>query len=236
MPCHPSRIARGAALWCALLASSAVQAVQAPATLVAAARTAALEAAAAAGVKNSTVAVSRPDPRLRLITCPAPVTAELTGNPRLPGRAVARVSCPQAPGWSVHLPLRVQATGEVLVAARPLPRGYLLQTQGLARRTTELSDLNGQYLLDARAAVGQALRRAVRAGERLRPALLEAPVLVHRGEPVAIELRGASFAIRAGGRALASDSAGARVAVENPASKRVVHGTVTAPGQVTVGF
>ena len=66
--------------------------------------------------------------------------------------------------------------------------------------------------------------------------LLEAPVLVHRGEPVVIELRGASFAIRTTGRALASGSAGARVAVENPASKRVVHGTVTAPGQVTVGF
>ena len=236
MSCHPSRTARGAALLCALLASSTAQAMQAPAALVTAARTVALEAAAAAGVKNSTVSVSRPDARLRLVACPAPLKAELTGNPRLPGRAVARVSCPQAPGWAVHLPLTVQATGQVLIAARPLPRGYLLQTQDLARRTTELSDLNGQYLLDANAAVGQALRRAVRAGERLRPALLEAPVLVHRGEPVVIELRGASFAIRTTGRALASGSAGARVAVENPASKRVVHGTVTAPGQVTVGF
>lgn len=236
MPRHPYRIARGAVLTGALAACGAVQAMQPPATLVAAARTVALEAAAAAGVKNSTVTVSRPDPRLRLATCPAPVTAELTGSPRLPGRAVARVSCPQAPGWSVHLPLRVQATGEVLVAARPLPRGHLLQARDLTRRTLELSDLNGQYLLDAEAAVGQALRRAVRAGDRLRPTLLEAPVLVHRGEPVAIELRGSGFAIRARGRALANGSAGARVAVENPASKRVVHGTVTAPGRVAVDF
>lgn len=130
----------------------------------------------------------------------------------------------------------MQATGEVPVAARPLPRGHLLQTQDLAGHTSEPSDLNGQCLLDAGAAVGQLMRQAVRAGERLRATLLEAPVLVHRGAPVAIELRGASFAVRAAGRVLASGSAGARVAAENPASKRVVHGTVTAPGRVTVGF
>lgn len=236
MPCPPKQTARGVALLCALLASNVAQAVQPGSTLITAARTAALEAAKAAGVKNPTVSVSRPDPRLRLVDCPAPLKAELTGIPRLPGRAVARVSCPQAPGWAVHLPLTVRATGEVLTVARPLPRGYRLQTRDLTRRTMELSDLNGQYLLDIDAAVGQALRRSVRAGERLRPALLEAPVLVHRGEPVVIELRAARLAIRTTGRALASGSAGARVAVENPTTKRVVHGTVTAPGEVTVGF
>ncbi len=236
MPRHPRRMARCTALLCAVLVNTTVQAAQAPASLVTAARQAALEAAAATDVKNPTITVTRPDPRLRLADCPAPLTAQLTGTARLPGRAVARVSCPQPPGWSIHLPLHVQASAEVLVAARALPRGHHVQAQDLARRKAELSALNGQYVLDADAAIGQALRHAVSAGERLRPALLEAPLLVRRGDPVIIELQGASFAIRASGRALGSGPEGARVAVENPVSKRVVHGTVTAPGRITVKF
>lgn len=236
MPFMQSRLTRSAACLLALLVSHAAEAVQAPSSLVTAARGAALEAAATHGVKNPTVTVSQPDPRLRLTACPAPLTATLTGHAQLPGRAVARVSCPQAPGWAVHLPLRVRASGEVLVAARSLPRGHRLQAQDLARHTTELGALNGQYLLEPDAVIGQALRRAVSAGDRLRPALLEAPLLVRRGEPVIIELQGDSFAIRANGKALASGPAGARIAVENPVSKRVVHGTVTAQGRVTVEF
>ncbi len=221
----------------ALLACTAcAQAVQAPATLVEAARSAALTAAREAGVNNPTASIADPDPRLRLADCPAPLTARLSGQTRLPGRAVIQVACPTGPGWSVHLPVSVQARAGVLVAARPLPRGHRVQAGDLRRQTLELGALNGQYLLDDAAALGQALRRSVTSGERLTPALLQAPVLVRRGDPVTMQLRSANFVIRANGRAMSNGAAGERVAVENLTSKRVVHGTVTGDGRVMVEF
>ena len=219
-----------------LLGSAGAQAVQEPNTLVDAARSAALAAARAGGVNNPTATVANPDPRLRLADCPAPLTANLTGQTRLPGRAVVRVACPGAPGWAVHLPVSVQAKAAVLVAARPLPRGHRVQAGDLRRQTLELGALNGQYLIDETAALGQALRRSVTSGERLAPALLQAPVLVRRGDPVMMQLQSDSFVIHANGRAMASGGAGERIAVQNLSSKRVVHGTVTGDGRVTVEF
>jgi flagella basal body P-ring formation protein FlgA len=213
-----------------------VSAMQAPEALVQAARGAALTAAREAGVNNSTASVARPDPRLRLADCPAPLDARLTGQTRLPGRAVVRVSCPVAPGWSVHLPVSVQASGEVLVAARPLPRGHRLQAGDLRRQTAELGALSGQYLLDDAAAVGQALRRSLGAGERLTPGVLQAPVLVRRGDLVTLQVQSPGFVIRSSGRAMASGAQGDRIAVENPATRRVVQGTVTGEGSVAVEF
>ncbi len=221
---------------CLLCSAIGVSATQAPDTLVQAARGAALTAAREAGVNNSTASVARPDPRLRLADCPAVLDARLTGQPRLPGRAVVRVSCPAAPGWSVHLPVTVQASGAVLVAARPLPRGHRVQASDLRRQTTELGALAGQYLVDDAAAVGQSLRRSVGAGERLTPAVLQAPVLVRRGEPVTMHLQSPAFAIRTTGKAMANGAEGDRIAVENPTTRRVVQGTVTGEGRVMVEF
>lgn len=231
----PQSITRYAAL-ALLLVSASAQAVQDPAALVEAARSAALGAAREAGVNNPTATITQPDPRLRLAECAAPLMARLTGAARLPGRALAQVTCPIAPGWSVHLPVSVQARAGVLVAARPLPRGHRVQADDLREQTLELGALNGQYLVGNASAVGQALRRSVAVGERLTPSLLQAPILVRRGEPVLMQLHGSNFVIHANGRALGAGAAGERVAVENLTSKRVVHGTVTGDGRVTVEF
>lgn len=223
------------AVWL-LAAGSAAQALQSPGSLVDAARDAALAAARETGVNNSTVAMAQPDPRLRLADCSAPLDARLTGQTRLPGRAVVRVSCPAPPGWSVHLPVQVRASAPVLVAARPLPRGHRLQAADLRRQDAELGALSGQYLLNDEVAVGQALRRGVTAGERLTPAMLQAPVLVRRGDPVTVQVNSAGFVIRASGKAMANGGPGDRIGVENPTSRRVVQGTVTGEGKVTVEF
>lgn len=234
-PSSRRAIARLLALATCWLIRSA-DATQTPASVVEAARGAALAAARDAGVNNPTAEVATPDPRLRLADCAAPLAARLSGQSTLPGRAIAQVSCPAAPGWSVHLPVSVRAKAAVLVAARPLPRGYRVQASDLARQTQELGILNGQYLLDTEAVVGQVLRRSVGAGERLSAALLQPPLLVRRGEPVQMQLQSANFVIHATGRAMADGIAGQRVGVENPTSKRVVQGTVTADGKVTVEF
>lgn len=230
---HIQRACAAIALLCGAAVAAATQSAD---ELVRAARDAALTAAREAGVNNSTASVARPDPRLRLADCPAPLESRLTGQARLPGRAVVRVSCPAPPGWSVHLPVQVQARGEVLVAARPLPRGHRLQATDLRRQTMELGALAGHYLLDDASALDQALRRGVTAGERLTPALLQAPLLVRRGDPVTLQVHSPSFAIRTSGKAMANGARGDRIAVENPASRRVVQGTVTGEGKVTVEF
>lgn len=65
--------------------------------------------------------------------------------------------------------------------------------------------------------------------------MLQAPVLGRRGNPVTLQVHSDGFVIRSAGTA-GSGAAGERVSMQNPGSRRVVQGTVTGEGQVTVEF
>ena len=59
---------------------------------------------------------------------------------------------------------------------------------------------------------------------------------VESGEPVTVQLQSPAFAIRTTGKAMANGAEGDRIGVENATTRRVVQGTVTGEGKVTVEF
>lgn len=123
---------------------------------------------------------------------------------------------------------------EIVVAARALPRQTRLSANDLAMMRVPRAALPAGALTDMSEAVGMASRRALRLDEPVRLSDIEKPVLVERGSLVTIihTMPGMTLTVR--GQALQAGAEGAAIGVVNEQSKRVVQGTVTGPGQVTV--
>jgi flagella basal body P-ring formation protein FlgA len=85
------------------------------------------------------------------------------------------------------------------------------------------------------AVIGQAARRALRPGQTLRPADLMKPDLVGRNEAVTIIFEVPGITLTARGKSVDAGAEGDIVSVLNLQSKRVLQGTVRAPGLVVVG-
>lgn len=150
---------------------------------------------------------------------------------RQPARMRFAVSCPAAGGWRYEYVVRAQVTALVAVAALPLASGATLDEAAVAlerRDVTLVPDAFGS----AAAVVGQASRRALRAGEVLRAAQLAPPLLVRRGEQVTMVARREQVEVSTSGEALDSGARGAPVRVRNNASGQVLRMRVTGAGTV----
>jgi flagella basal body P-ring formation protein FlgA len=81
---------------------------------------------------------------------------------------------------------------------------------------------------------GWVARRAIAAGEPLRPPAVAPPDAVRHGQPVRVVYRESGLAITISGTAAADAPVGARVAVrvESGGRARRLEGTVVAPGLV----
>jgi flagellar basal body P-ring formation protein FlgA len=89
-------------------------------------------------------------------------------------------------------------------------------------------------IVDAQQLIGKAARRILRAGETVRAGDIQAPVVVHKGDLVSIELATVTMQLSAQGKALDDGAMGAAIRVANTQSNRIIDATVTGPNQVVV--
>jgi len=64
--------------------------------------------------------------------------------------------------------------------------------------------------------------------------MLEAPVVIKRGDQTVIAAGNANFSVRMTGKALQDGAVGEQIRVQNLASKRTIHGDVQADGTIAV--
>ncbi len=197
----------------------------------------ALEAArsfAPAGARLSATA-ARLDSRLRLPACPvAPETFAPPGN-GASALASVGVRCPEAPGWSLYVPVEVEVLVDVVVLAGPAATGQTLSASNLRLEPANVARLGAGYLTRIADAEGQVLKRPVRPGTVLTAALLARPTLVRRGQRVELLAGGSALAVRTEGEALSDAAEGDRVRVRNLRSRTIVEGVVAADGTVRIG-
>ena len=125
-------------------------------------------------------------------------------------------------------------TAEILVIARALARGETVRESDIVVERRPRGEVPADAAASLASVVGQAARRALRAGQTLRPADLMKPDLVGRHDMVTILFEVPGITLTARGKALAAAAEGETVAVLNEQSKRVLHATVRAPGVVVV--
>lgn len=195
-----------------------------------------LAAQAAGDFPHYEIAVSDPDPRLKLAACDESLQAFLPpgGQPR--GNTTVGVRCAGSKPWTLYLPAVVKGMRQVVVLRRPLPRGASLSAGDLALEEREVTERPQAYLYDLDHAAGMIARRPLAAQTALSPSMLDAPLLVRRGQQVILLAEAAGIEVRVSGTALSDGAEGEVVHCKNSVSKRIVEGLVIEPGVIRVSM
>ncbi|WP_313341923.1 flagellar basal body P-ring formation chaperone FlgA [Stenotrophomonas sp.] len=186
-------------------------------------RTAALSTLPAGSEGDTTL-----DSALRLPACGQALRAQPTGT------STVEVSCPDAGGWRLFVPVKVRRNQTVLILNRGVAAGETLGVADITTAQRDVARIAGAALADPAAAVGRVARRTLSAGSLLSANDLVAQRLVRRGDSVALVSRFGGVEVRVAGKALADAGENERVSVENLSSRKIVQGTVAASGDVFV--
>ncbi|MBH1645796.1 flagellar basal body P-ring formation protein FlgA [Stenotrophomonas maltophilia] len=165
---------------------------------------------------------------LRLPTWGGALQVQPTAN------TTVEVSCPDAGGWRLFVPVKVRRNQTVLVLNRGIGTGETLTAADITTAQRDAARIAGAVLADPNAAIGRIARRPLQAGALLSNNDLVVQRLIKRGDNVALVSRRGSVEVRIAGRAMGDAGENERVSVENLSSRRIVQGTVDAAGDVIV--
>lgn len=135
-------------------------------------------------------------------------------------------------------PLRVTGivheTVEAVVLVRSLQRGEAIRSGDLAVERRPRGEAGTDVLTRPEQALGMAARRPLRAGQPVRDGDLMRPELVQRNETVTLIYEVPGIVLTMRGIAQEAGAEGDVISVMNQQSKRIVQGTVSGAGRVTV--
>lgn len=180
------------------------------------------------------VEVGSLDPRLRLSPCAAAIEIFIPAGARLSGNTTMGARCAAPRPWTVYVPVRVKLHGQVLVAARPVAKGVVLQEADIRLETRDLASPHTAILVERSQALGRLTRFPLGLGDIIRPNGLQAPQLVRRGEKVIILASEGGLEVRANGEALMDGAEGDRIRVRNSLTNIVIQATITTAGVVRI--
>ena len=171
------------------------------------------------------------DSRITLPAC-AKLEVFLPDGSQLIGKTSVGVRCNEANGWSIFIAAQIKINLNLLISARQLPPGHILQEQDFTTQLTETTRTIG--FSDPNQIIGKVLRFGITAGQILREDMLRLPYSVTQGNAVQLDVQGDGFSIRSEGIALNNASDGQIVQVR-VASGRPINGIARADGMVEIG-
>jgi flagellar basal body P-ring formation protein FlgA len=183
---------------------------------------------------KTTIEMGHIDSRLQLQQCDQPLETYLAPGSRFAGKTTVGVRCASPRPWALYVPATIMTYASVYQTASPLPRDHIINKQDLITAKTELGGLTRGYYTDINDLLGKQTRRSLLQAQTLNPGMIKAPQWVKRGEQVALVAGNPQFSIRMLGQALSDGTEGDQIRVKNLSSNRIVEGTVTGQGTVTV--
>ena len=181
------------------------------------------------------VTATQLDPRLRLNACEKPLSGMLPPSARVAARVTVGVSCTQ-PRWTVYVPVNIETELAVLVPRKAASRGSALTAGDVEPRRLVVPGLADTYIRDPGQLAGRHLKNAVAPGTPLSVDLLEADILVKRGQRVTLVVQVGGIEVRAQGEAIGNATPAGRVRVLNLDSRRIVEGQVESSDRVRVSL
>ncbi len=135
---------------------------------------------------------------------------------------------------SVLVQAEVSLATAVVVAARPIPKGTLLQPQDLALLPLQPDEKTEGYFQEIQQLVGKEALRGLLAGRPIPQDAVQAPLLVRRGQVVTVYARAPGIRVRTQARAKEDGSLGDLVAVESLADRKTYFARVCGLQEVEV--
>ncbi len=176
------------------------------------------------------------DSRLRLKQCDSPLEAFQPAGSRALGNTTVGVRCTGNITWTLYVPVSTSLFGDVVVAARPLPRASLLAKQDLKLARRDLARLHSGYYSHIEQVVGLQTGRNIAMDTAISSLLVKEPLAVKRGQRVNLTAGAGGIEVRMTGEAMSDGTAGERIKVRNLSSKRVVDGIVKSATTIQVAM
>ena len=174
------------------------------------------------------------DARLRLNRCDRPLEAFLRPGEKIDNRTNVGVRCTGASPWKVYIPVDLVVTKRVLMPRQSVSRGHVLTESDLVTVERDVTRLRRGYFTDKKRLIGQKARQSLLAGQVITPSMIEADMLIRRGQTVTLSVANDRLNIRMAGKALSDGALHQRIRVENTNSGRVVEGIVRSREHVEV--
>lgn len=182
---------------------------------------------------DTKVLVHTIDKRLRLSTCSS-LTFNLASGSDLLGKTSVRVICSAPKSWSFYLTATISKFKNVFSLNGSFNRGHIIKERDIFSIRKDLAKLPFGYITDEMDVIGKQLKRHTRAGRVLTPSQLRNPLIIKRGEIIALQKRTSGFMVNMKGIAMMDGAIGDRIRVKNKSSKRIIEGTITKAGIVTI--
>ena len=176
------------------------------------------------------------DSRLRLARCDVPLEAFQPSGSRMLGNTTVGVRCTSSSVWTLYVPVSVSLFGDVVVAARPLPRSHLLTAADLKLARRDLAQLHAGYYSNIDQLVGKQAGRNIALDTAVSSLLVKEPLAVRRGQRISLVATAGGLEVRMTGEAMSDGTAGERIRVRNLHSKRIIDGIVKSGTTVQVAM
>ena len=183
-----------------------------------------------AGFSDEVVVTIRTSPNL-LPSCEQPALS-VSGSAKLWGNVNVLARCANE---KRYLQVAVQATGNYVVAAVPIARGSVLQTNSVTLKRGRLDQLPPRTMLEMNQAQDAVSLRDVAPGQPIQLSMLRQSWRVKAGQQVMVVANGDGFSINSEGKAL-NNAAVAQNARVRMSSGQVVSGTVDSDGNILINL
>ncbi|WP_162382036.1 flagellar basal body P-ring formation chaperone FlgA [Citrobacter sp. NCU1] len=175
-----------------------------------------------------------PEAVSKLPPCRQPYQVEDSSVKFPVGRLSLRLRCPDSPGWMITTRSQISVLMPVVVARVAVAQEHYLQASDLAVTQILLTPQMDDVLISPEQAIGRRPQRSLRAGQPVRNRMLEAALLVRKGDKVRLTLAEGEMAISMQGTALQDGQKGETISIKNEKSGKVISASVSGPGQLLI--
>lgn len=176
------------------------------------------------------------DSRLRLKKCDEPLEAFQPAGGRSLGNTTVGVRCQGTQPWTLYVPVKVSIHDTVVVAARPLSRGMIVQDQDVKLLEKDLAKIRSGYYKDLSQVIGKQVIRTVSMGAAITTPMVKPQIQIKRGQQISLVARSHGLQVQMSGEALADGASGERIRVRNLSTKKVIEGIVQSATTVQVAM
>jgi flagella basal body P-ring formation protein FlgA len=176
------------------------------------------------------------DSRLRLKECDEPLEAFQPAGGRSLGNTTVGVRCPGSQPWTLYVPVKVSIHDTVVVAARPLSKGMIVQDQDVKLLGKDLAKMHSGYYKDLSQVIGKQVVRTVSMGAAVTTLMVKPQLQIKRGQQIRLVARSHGLKVQMSGEALADGASGEYIRVRNTSTKRIIEGIVRSATTVEVAL
>ena len=126
------------------------------------------------------------DPRLRLTQCDSTLVPFSPPGGQTVGNVTVGVRCAGTKPWTLYVQASVKLRQQVVVLARPVPRGSVITAADIRLEERDIGTLVSGFMTEPGEAVGLQATRPLTAGFALNPRVVSPPKLIQRGQRVTL--------------------------------------------------